>query len=349
MSQAGFKRLRPRDAGLQPCHAAAVDRVCGCHAGRVDGRKSRIWRKTSGSGEALDARIASLAAPYGNVTRGQLLALGMGKDAIAYRVRIGRLHREFAGVYSVGRPARTALERAHAAVLACGPGAALDRFSALALWGFISSWPPAPQVAVPRDRRPAGVRTRVVAAFGPGELTTQLGIRTASPARAMLDCAPELARAGRLTRVLHDALNTPYLFESQMEELCRRHPADRGARPLLAELAGADGPSRSGWELRFPADCVRHGLPRPVMNHRIGPYTVDAWFELERVAAELDGWRWHRDRASFERNRERDAALLDGHGIVTVRIADRAYQRDPRRELERLGRILATRRAQLAA
>lgn len=61
----------------------------------------------------------------------------LSDDQIAYRIKLGRLHRVYWGVYSVGRPPRTALEWAAAAVLACGEGAALSHYSALALW----SWP----------------------------------------------------------------------------------------------------------------------------------------------------------------------------------------------------------------
>jgi hypothetical protein len=91
--------------------------------------------------DELDGRIKELARrQQGNITRAQLIRLGLGKAAIAYRARTGRLHREHRGVYSVGRPARTALERASAAVLACGRQAALSHESAFTLWGFDKRW-----------------------------------------------------------------------------------------------------------------------------------------------------------------------------------------------------------------
>ena len=78
-------------------------------------------------GQAVDVAIAAVAAKQnGNITRRQLLALGLDDDAISYRVRIGRLYRVFRGVYAAGRRAVTPHERASAAVLACGPGAALS-------------------------------------------------------------------------------------------------------------------------------------------------------------------------------------------------------------------------------
>ncbi|MBV9802666.1 MAG: type IV toxin-antitoxin system AbiEi family antitoxin domain-containing protein, partial [Solirubrobacterales bacterium] len=76
------------------------------------------------------------AKQAGNITRRQLLGLGVDDDAIRYRVKIGRLYRVFRGVYSVGRRPITVQEWASAAVLACGPGAALSHASAMVLWGY---------------------------------------------------------------------------------------------------------------------------------------------------------------------------------------------------------------------
>src|SRR5579859_2240516 len=92
---------------------------------------------------------------HGNVTRAQLLALGVGPSAIQYWLKRGLLHQVHPGVYAVGRPAKNALERAAAAVLACGPGALLSHDSALALWGFAERWPARMHVTVALDRRPA--------------------------------------------------------------------------------------------------------------------------------------------------------------------------------------------------
>ncbi len=78
--------------------------------------------------------------PAGNITRRQLLRLGLGADAITHRCQTGWLYRVHAGVYSVGRPPKTPLERASAAVLACGPGAVLCGPSAFTLWGFQKQW-----------------------------------------------------------------------------------------------------------------------------------------------------------------------------------------------------------------
>src|SRR5690242_17150407 len=105
---------------------------------RGSGRNSEIVRVSS---RGIDAAIAKVAAKqHGNVTRAQLLCLGLDDDGIRYRVKIGRLHRVYRGVYSVGRPPITPQEWASASVLACGSGAALSHGSAMTLWGYWRQW-----------------------------------------------------------------------------------------------------------------------------------------------------------------------------------------------------------------
>src|SRR5215212_9578539 len=71
---------------------------------------------------------------HGLVTRRQLLELGLSADAIKHRIAKGRLHPVWRGVYAVGRPELTRYGWLMAAVLACGPGAALSHESAAELW-----------------------------------------------------------------------------------------------------------------------------------------------------------------------------------------------------------------------
>lgn len=91
------------------------------------------------------------------MTRQQFLGLGLDDAAIAYRVKIGRLHRVFRGVYSVGRPPGSPEDWAAAAVLACGPGAALSYSSAMTLWAYWRHLDRPYEVTVVGDRRTRGI------------------------------------------------------------------------------------------------------------------------------------------------------------------------------------------------
>src|SRR3954470_12587584 len=108
----------------------------------------------------VDAVLARLAAPqHGMVTRDQLLSAGLNADAIAYRLKVGRLHRVHRGVYAVGHLPPSPHARAMAAVLACGSGAVLSHRSAAALWRITPPWHGAVEVATgPTDAAPASPR-----------------------------------------------------------------------------------------------------------------------------------------------------------------------------------------------
>lgn len=282
------------------------------------------------------------AKRQGNVTTGELKALGLGADAIRYRVKTGRLYREHQAVYSVGRPAVTAHERASAAVLACGRGAALSHGSAMTLWGFWRRWDQPFEVTVAGDRRPPGIRVHRSRTLSWRDVRTQVGIRVTSPARTLLDIAPRLDERA-LKRALSTALHSPWLTESQLGEALARHarlPAARQIAPLIG-LPGT--PPRAGWEYEFPAFCQAHGLPAPVMGAPLLGYVVDALFVEEKVIVELDSWRFHKDPIAFQVDRERDAETL-AHGYVTVRITWERIHDAPAREAARLAKILARRR-----
>jgi hypothetical protein len=75
-----------------------------------------------------------LQTRHGVVTRAELMASGLSADAIKHRVATGRLHPLWRGVYAVGRPDVTRHGIWMAAVLSCGPQAALSHQSAAALW-----------------------------------------------------------------------------------------------------------------------------------------------------------------------------------------------------------------------
>jgi very-short-patch-repair endonuclease len=273
------------------------------------------------------------------VTRQQLLALGLGPAAIAYRAKHGKMFREHDGVYSLGRPARTPHEHASAAVLACGPGAALSHTSALALWGIAGKLEAPFHVAVPRNRRPAGIRTHQLRGLQRRDVTNWLGIRTTTLARTLLDCAPKLPERRR-TRAVNDALRSPYLSREQLADVVERNPHHHGARLLRPFVTRHDGPTRSELEDAFLALCHDYQLPEPLLNTKVNGYEVDAFFPDHNLIVELDGWGFHNTRQAFEDDRTRDVDAL-AHGLATVRITHKRMTEEPATEAARLRQILS--------
>ena len=97
------------------------------------------------------------ARQHGVVSRPQLLELGMTDDRIGSSIRSGGLHRVHSGVYAVGYRADTREARWMAAVLACGPNAALSHFDGAALWNVYDLLGPRVHVLTPWNRRGAGL------------------------------------------------------------------------------------------------------------------------------------------------------------------------------------------------
>ncbi|HEX3834187.1 MAG TPA: hypothetical protein VHW04_19565, partial [Solirubrobacteraceae bacterium] len=92
------------------------------------------------------------------MTRKQLAALGLGADAIDYRITTGELIPVHAGVYAVGHREPGPIPIAAAVVLACGDDAVLSHDSAAALWG-LRPWPERQEVTAPQQRRRPKIRT----------------------------------------------------------------------------------------------------------------------------------------------------------------------------------------------
>jgi hypothetical protein len=304
----------------------------------------RNYGHGEGSSLGVDAAIGELGSKHhGNVTRGQLLELGLTDGGIGYRIRIGRLHQVYRGVYAVGRRPVTPHEWASAAVLACGPGTALSHGSAMTLWGYWKRWDRPFEVTVPGDRRTKGIVVHRSVTLARRDLTIHLGIGVTSPARTVFDISPRLEDKP-LKRAVNNALHSEWCSESQLAELVNRLAHLRQAQ-RIAPLIGLEGtPTRSGWEDEFPAFCRDHGLPAPVMGAVVQGFIVDALFPAERVIVELDSWEFHKGAFAFQTDRERDAETL-ARGFVTVRITWQRIHEAPHREADRLRAILAQRRA----
>jgi hypothetical protein len=291
----------------------------------------------------VDAEIAALAVrQYGNVTRRQLLELGLNDDQISRRLNTGRLHRVHPGVYSVGRRPITPPEHAAAAVLACGPGAALGIRSSSTLWGFFRHWQPPFVVILPGDRRPKGIETHRSRCLTGPHVRFHLGIRATSPARTVLDCAPDLTDKA-LTRMVNDALRSGFLHRSQLADMLSRFPNHAGTVRLRPFVVGERGVTRSELEDAFVAFCLRYGFPQPLLNTIVAGYELDAFFPEYKLIVELDSYGYHSDRETFESDRDRDADTLLA-GLATVRITHYRITRTPDREAARFAKILEARR-----
>ena len=281
----------------------------------------------------LDQLIGALAAAHHGVIAGrQLSALGLGPRAAAHRAVAGRLHRVHHGVYAVGHTELSKRGRWMAAVLACGPCAALSHHKAGALWGLRPSSSPKIDVTVPNTngRRREGVRIHRSRALGADEVTAEDGIPATTPERTILDLAASLSVA-HLEKVL-DRMEILELAEYRtLAQLARTRTGHRGAAKLLATLdtyLAGEQPTRSDLEVLFRQLCHDHGLPQPRVNQHVAGKEVDFLFADHRLIVEADSWRYHKTRRAFESDRTRDVITAQA-GFRTVRFTDRRLANDP--------------------
>lgn len=281
----------------------------------------------------LDRRIARLAAAqHGVVTTAQLGGLGLGPRGVAHRVRIGRLHRSYRGVYAVGTALLSAEGCWLAAVLACGDGAVLSHTSAAALWGIRESASALIDVTVRsrggRSRR-KGVRVHRSTSLSDGEVTRRLGIPVTSPARTLVDLAG-IVSAASLRRAVAQA-EALRIFDLGALRAALNAGRGRKGTGVLAEIIASwldIELTRSELEVLFLELCASERIARPATNPLVAGYEVDFLWASHRLIVEVDGREHHGTRIAFEEDRARDARLTVA-GYRVVRFTYWQVVRDP--------------------
>jgi very-short-patch-repair endonuclease len=248
------------------------------------------------------ATIRRQADPrWGVVARRQLLAAGITDRMIERRLESGALVTEYRGVYRVGPPRTEA--RYMAAVLACGDRTGLSGLAAAWLWALLKGRPPAPEVSGPTKRRIPGIRTRR-RRLHPGELTTHRGIPITSVALTLCDIAPHLP-VSDLALAFHEAGVKWRATPGQVKEVLARRPNLPGLAKVKEVLEGAPV-HLSELERRFLALLRAHSLPLPTTNKPAGSKRVDCRWPEHKLTVELDSYRFHNSRHSWEQDRRRE-------------------------------------------
>ena len=294
----------------------------------------------------MDRAIAQLAArQHGVVTRRQLLALGIGRGAIAHRLANRRLWQLYHGVYAYGHSSLRAEGRWLAAVLACGEGSVLSHRSAVALHGVGRTTRTAIDVTTPRPgRRSVEGIDRHAARGGlhPDDITSLDAIPVTTIARTLLDLAEVVPRR-RLDKSIEEADRRSLLDLAALDALIARSHGRHGLKPLAAALAAyrpEPAFTREELERRFLALCREAGLPPPAVNIWLGDKEVDFLWPDERIVVEVDGWDTHRTRAAFERDRARDAQLT-AQGYRVIRFTWRQITQEPHTVIALLSALFA--------
>lgn len=219
-----------------------------------------------------------------------------------------------------------------AAVLACGAEAVLSHRSAGRFWRLL---PPAAEwidVTCParQVRREGIVAHRSL--LRDDEWLSEDGIPVTSVFRTIFDLAAVLDLRG-LERALHEAEVRGLRDRVSLPMLLERYPGRRGARNLRAVLGSEEpvGITRNEFEEAFLALIDAYELPRPRMNADLAVrgrfFEIDALWEEQRVAVELDSRSVHGTTKKFESDRQRDRILV-AEGWRTMRVTWRQLQEE---------------------
>ncbi|NLF03644.1 MAG: type IV toxin-antitoxin system AbiEi family antitoxin domain-containing protein [Actinomycetales bacterium] len=246
--------------------------------------------------------------------------LGLSRKRIHWLVRNGHWKRMHQGVYVVHSGAATWRQRARAALLYAGTGAALSHEAAGYARELVTQPPRVIDVSIPASRRvhaSRGIRITRRTCMPP----TSGRLRSTNPEHTVIDL---LDRA----RSVDDAVGI-------ITQACRRRVspwamrqviADRGRlrhRRLVADLiAEAHLGIESPLERRYHHDVERaHGLPTATLQARA---VLDGrWTRADRryaagVRVELDGQLAHPDGRT-DKDTWRDNAAAVQHGDLTLR------------------------------
>lgn len=195
----------------------------------------------------------------------------------------------------------------------CGEGAVLFGRAAGHLLALLRGEAPPPEVITRTERRIEGIRTRRSRNLEAADVMVFRGIPVTTVPRTLVDLASVL-RLHPLARACHEAGVHYRTTPRQVEPVLRRRPNSPGAGQLHEVMGGKVRVTLSKLESTFLALLRAAGLPLPLTNVVAGGRRVDCRWAEHRLTVELDSFRFHNSRYSWEqdRKREREARLLLG-------------------------------------
>jgi very-short-patch-repair endonuclease len=275
-------------------------------------------------------------------TTEQLVACGLSDDAVAYRLKTGRLHVVFRGVYSMGCGELPPLALELAALLACGERSFISHRSAAFVWGLLKTPPPQVEVTVVRRccKSRAGLKVHRIQAIDRAEIDRHEGVWISTPARAVLEMASS-ASVDDLAEVINEGQGLRILTPQALEAVRRRNRGRRGMARLAQVIGDEDAMTitRSRAERAFLKLIRDARLPAPQVNQRLGRYEPDFMWREQRLIVELDSYRFHGGPGGFHNDHEKDLVYRDA-GFDVVRPTRNHVVHEPARVLVTVVRAL---------
>ena len=217
-----------------------------------------------------------------------------------------------------------------AAVLSCGPDAALSHGSAAALWEIGLESRRVIEVSVPARayRRRDGIVAHRRRALVPADSTRRHGIPVTTPICTIIDLAAQRSRdevEGIISEADKRGLTDPEAIRRALDEI-GPHPGVAILRKVLDRRTFVL--SDSTLERRFLPIAREAGLPLPITRRYANGFRVDFhWPELGLVV-ETDGLTYHRTPGQQAKDRVRDQ-VHTAAGLTCLRFTHEQIYFDP--------------------
>lgn len=199
-----------------------------------------------------------------------------------------------------------------AAVLSCGPEAALSHGTGAALLGMRAERRPQIDVSIPEhlSRRGPGLMVHRRAHFTESDIGTCRGIPVTTPVRTLVDLATGLP-SHELEAAVNEAdklgLVDPEALRSALDTLAGR-PGVAVLRKLLDR--GTFRLTDTELERRFLRLVANAGFPPPRTREYVNGFKVDFYWPGLGLVVETDGLRYHRSPAQQARDRSAIKLIL---------------------------------------
>ena len=168
-----------------------------------------------------------------------------------------------------------------------------------------------------------------------------------SVARTSLDLAAVL-RFRNLRRLIRRSEELRVFDLDDFRSVIARNRGHRGRTPLERAMEIYEPPrfTRSELEREFLRLLDAADQPEPVTAFNVAGYELDVYWPELRFAVELDVYATHGAHEPFEEDRQRDEDLKLA-GVELTRVTGFRFEREPRKVMDRVARLLDQRRGQL--
>ena len=167
-------------------------------------------------------------------------------------------------------------------------------------------------VLIPRRSGPIqrdGIKLHRTTSLPASERTEVDGIPCTTWARTLLDLAAVIDQVG-VAKALERSEELRLFDLPTIARVLEAHPGHQGIGKLQRALVLYAPRAKSELQRLFLQLCRDHDLPLPAEEQDIDGHPVDFLWREQRLVVETDGWRFHRTRQAWARDREQEARLV---------------------------------------